>query len=268
MNGISPSLGDIKSSKRLQQKILPAIIKRSKDLGLTVSTKSQWKVEIEHLSASSTKGGAGLILVSATTPGSDRKIRFLRNYKKNNLSTARSILYGLKLHVAREYRTFKKNGEWFVQAAVASKKFWSLTNGTKLFGKRGSSATVLMSKKSKYNKGAASRIFQLKSNGSALCGKKSKDCFVYKSHVGINPPVKKWSRLKVRLFGVSAAAKVFISGYQAIHEGGKVWSYWGQAGSRANLTVVHKGRIAFRKKIKSKSKSHIVPLPGRVVSRR
>jgi hypothetical protein len=50
--------------------------------------------------------------------------------------------------------------------------------------------------------------------------------------------------------------KIFVSGYEAKVVGDKVYEYWGQDKSRANVTVVQSGRIIYRGQIVSDSNSN------------
>jgi hypothetical protein len=240
---------DQQAAKFLTDKIMPALQSRAKVLGINVDAKAQWRVTLQHVNGSANDETKGIVVVSANVPGSDSKVEFLKNYQPDPVATARSILWGLKMHGARGYTVFKKQENWYVDAPKGGTSLWSLTDGMVLMGPRGKAYPV----SAPVNAGPVEPVRLLVSD-SDPCeknGTKRLSCILYSSHVVVTPPAANWSRLKVQIYGISEGASVFVSGYLAVHEGGKIWSYWGVPNSGANLTIITDGRVAFRRKISS-----------------
>ncbi|MEZ4744294.1 MAG: hypothetical protein R3B45_17900 [Bdellovibrionota bacterium] len=255
------------TAERLQKKILPLIKERSEVLGLTLNPSSQWNVTLQHLPLSKEPDLQGLILVSAKLPGNDKNIEFLKNYKRNDLATARSILWALKIHIAKEFQVARNGQKWSVIQAKA-RNYWKLKPGMLLYGKNGQHFQI-----DNFSGNPSWVPLKMLSSSIPPCPKvgnqQKVNCTLYTSHVGAYPPADDWDRLKIKLFGIAPTAKIFVSGYKAAYEGGKVWSYWGQPGHQANLTMVENGEIVYRKKIKnSRLPTTGLPNPGQVVGRK
>jgi hypothetical protein len=233
----------------LRDKIMPSLQSRAKILGVVVDSKAQWQIVLRHIRGSAAQDSKGIVLVSATMPGNDSKIEFLKNYQTDPLATARSILWGLKMHGARGYNVFKKDENWYVDALKGGSYLWSLTDGMVLMGPRGKSFPI--SVPTAVNSSEKVRLLVSDVDPCERKGVLRTSCILYSSHVGVTPPAANWGRLKIQVYGIPEGSSVFVSGYLAIHEGGKIWSYWGVPNSDANLTVLSNGSITFRRKISS-----------------
>jgi hypothetical protein len=70
------------------------------------------------------------------------------------------------------------------------------------------------------------------------------------------PPVPTWTKLKLKVGALGKEpVKIFVSGYEAMAIGDRVYEYWGQDKGRANVTVVQAGRVIQRGQIANESSS-------------
>lgn len=251
----------------LRSQIMPALHSRAEVLGLTMDNQAPWQIHLRHINGSANDESKGIILVTANIPGSDGKIEFLKNYQADPLVTARSILWGLKMHVARAYKVNFRNGAWLVENSAGAGSLWELSQGMVLMGPKGKAFAV-----GETEPGQNGRQLRLNVSESHPCeknGVKKLSCELYSSHLGVLPPSPEWQRLKLHLYGIVDGMNIYVSGYRAIHEGGKVWSYWGLPGNLANLTVLEQDRVVFRRKLGiSSSQVPIITIPGSRMSLR
>jgi len=77
------------------------------------------------------------------------------------------------------------------------------------------------------------------------------------------PPVSGWQAQELRVLGTATdSTHVFVSGFPAYPKDGNTWTYWGQDGQRANLTVVQQGQIIYRSQIvNSKASVPFITIP-------
>jgi hypothetical protein len=92
--------------------------------------------------------------------------------------------------------------------------------------------------------------YYLRQNSNDPCPKNANGCEIRTKSYAEASPVPTWQRLKLRTANVNKdPLKIFVSGYEAKAIGDRVYEYWGQNNSRANVTVVQNGRVILRTQV-------------------
>jgi hypothetical protein len=240
----------------LQKDVLPALKKRAAELGLRVDPNAEWKVRLTSLldrPARSNKEGDGLIMVTSFDGESGGNVReFLRNYQSDANNTARGILYILSHHINKNVAVSKLGDRWVATLPASAAELWKLSPGMSLNGI--GSAFILGDQEYSDRKNFG---FYLRPSTEVPCVKEVSGCELKTRSFADMPPVPNWSRLRLKASALGKEpVKIFVSGYEAKVVGDKVYEYWGQDKSRANVTVVQSGRIIYRGQIVGDSNSN------------
>ena len=172
----------------------------------------------------------------------------------------------MKQHTAKRYSVVKHKGRWVVLQSDDKSSLWNLNAGGYLMGANGRSYQV-SAQKMEITRGLHG--LPLVVMDGAPCSKKRKVCDLYSNHVGVTPPAKGWEKMKAQIYGMSDKDKLFVRGYLASYEGGKVWSYWGQRNTAVNATIVRNGIVHVRKKISNKeNKIPLINIPNKNYSKK
>jgi hypothetical protein len=175
-------------------------------------------------------------------------------------------LWGLKIHSAKDFSVIKSGNRWFVKKPVEKQGLWNLKSGAYLRGASGKKFQISSPERTLADGQVVMPLVVMNENP---CPSNKQSCYLFTGHVGVKPPAESWKKLKLQIYGLPSNSTVFASGYQAVHEGGKVWSYWGGAQSATNITIVNRGKLIFRKRIiNTKKKIPFINFPSKSYSRR
>ena len=233
------------NTSHLNRSVLPELIKRAKEMGLTVDPSSTWRVQVVSLMEKPekmTKDGGGVILVSShdqgkETGGNTTTREFLRNYLVDPKSTARGILYGLSHQVNNNVTVSKQGDRWVATLPKNSAKVWSLTADQAL---RGNGILHNLSTEKFTNDSVEGLYLQPSPNGP--CTLNAMSCELTTASYDQVAPIPGWARLRLAIpSSFKAQGKIFVSGYEANLVGDKLFEYWGQNLAKVNVTVVGTG---------------------------
>lgn len=239
----------------MQRDILPALMQRARELGLTVDKNAPWKVRLTNLidkPLKIEKEGGGLILISSSDQNSGGLEReFLRNYQSDSKTTARGILYILANHVNKNIAVQKTGDRWIATLPKSSSELWRLAPGMTLLS--AGQVFVLGSDTFASSKDYG---FGIRDSKASPCLNNLQTCELRTRSFSEVSPMPHWTRLRLKAMAFGKdPVKIFVSGYEAKLVGDKVYEYWGQDDARANVTVVLSGRVAARTHILSDSKN-------------
>lgn len=238
----------------LAKEVLPALVQRSKELGLRVDRGATWTVQLKNLVNKPkrvARDGGGLILISSRDRTGTRvhSTEFLRNYQADAKMTARSILFGLVNQADKNVLILKKGQRAVAVLPNNSAKIWRLSSDKSL--RLGDRLVRLSSEK--YSDEKFSGFYT--NNDSALaCFDQSDACVAVISNFRENPPVADWKRLRLHHpLPSRPESSVFVAGYPAAAVSNGVLEYWGKDKAKANVTVIEHGRILVRGVVLSSS---------------
>lgn len=250
---------DAKSARSLENLVVPELKLMAQKVGLTVDPDAKWKIVLTHLPRSASMTSHGVVNISIHIPGSDENLEFLKNYIGSPVDTARKILWGLRAYTAKSYQIVQDQGRWLVLFPKNQSSFWDIKPGAYLRGKNGNEYQVSAVTMPHGDYKASSLVVM---NGSPCEGNASR-CLLFTKHMGVSSPGENWDRLKVQIYGMPKSARLFVAGYQGTYEGGKVWSFWGQYGVNANVTIVDNNVVIFRQKIVgNRGKTPLINIPS------
>lgn len=254
-------------SAPLHREILPALKQRATELGLRVDPNAAWKVRLTSLldkPARVSKEGGGLIMVTSFDGENGGNVReFLRNYQPDAGVTAKGILFILAQHVEKNVAVRKAGDRWVATLPSNASDLWKLGAGRSLSGV----GTSFILSAEEYSDGKTSGYY-LQPAAQVPCVKDVNGCELKTRSFAEIAPVPSWSRLRLKAPSLGKEpVKIFVSGYEAKLVGDKVYEYWGQDKSRANVTVVQSGRVVFRGQIIGDA-AHPANLPIANLSRR
>lgn len=231
----------------LAKEVLPALVQRSKELGLRVDRGATWTVHLKNLVNKPkrvARDGGGLILISSRNSTGTRvhSTEFLRNYQADPKMTARSILFGLMNQADKNVLILKKGQRSVAVLPKNSAKIWRLSSDKSL---RLGDRTLRLSTE-KYSDEKFSG-FYTNTDAALACVDKSDACIAMISNFRQNPPVADWQRLRLHHpLPSKPESSVFVAGYPAAAVSNGVLEYWGKDKAKANVTVIEHGRILVR----------------------
>lgn len=233
----------------LNREVLPALRKRASELGLHVDPNARWKIRLSSLIEKPErieKDGGGLILVSSFDGEKNGVSReFLRVFSPDAAQTAKGILFSLAHHVNKNVSIQKSGDRWVASLPKTTSDIWKLAAGQDLTGDGG---TFVLSGDTYGNDHLSG--FYLTKTESDPCVKGINGCELKTKSFGDVPPLPSWKKLRLKLASIGKdPVKVFVSGYEAQQVGDKLFEYWGQDRSRANVTIIQAGRVMYRGQI-------------------
>lgn len=255
----------------LSKDVLPALVSRSKELGLKVDPKAEWRVRLTSLTdrpAVMGSDGGGLILISSFDKGQATAREFLRNYQSDSRLTARGILFVLSHEVQKNVAVGRVGDRWVAALPKSSAELWTLSAGMSLAGPRSS---VWLAGSEKYSNETWSGYFlQVPKTSEGPCDGAKNGCEISLRTFAEVPPVPKWTKIRAKTqVNLKDPVKIFVSGYEARAVSDNVIEYWGEDRARVNVTVVNAGRVVHRAQIVNDRKSlPLIAVRAGAVSRR
>ena len=233
-------------SSALNKEVLPALVQRSREIGLRVDPNSSWKVRLTSLVDKPhkiSKDGGGLVMVTSTDGElKGRPREFLRNYQTDARATARGILFVLANHVNKNVTVLRRGERWVATLPKATAEIWRLGPNLTIDGAQSS---FLLTREEYSDE--KSRGFYLRAGTAEPCAKGLNSCTLKTRSFVENAPVPNWSRLRLKtITSPKEPLRIFVSGYEAHPVGDKLFEYWGLDKSKANVTVIHNGRVVSR----------------------
>lgn len=247
---VLPSGDHHRKTMILKKFLLPALRKEAKLLGLEVKPDSDWQAGVMHIPGDQrvVSGFEGVIRVIGRSAGNHKTIDFLRNYTGNSQTSAKGILKGLKQHIPKKYKTYRKNGIWFL--ADEPTVFWTLEPGQWLRSDDGQIFEV-----QKYGRHKR----RLLTINQSPCPKDQSECLLSKSYLPKDPPNLSWGIVSRTMYGFDGkGADVYFGGYRASYHGKHQWRFWARPGYSSYLSVIHGGKIVYRRLIDGAQKQPIV----------
>lgn len=234
------------ASSVLNKEVLPALVQRSREIGLRVDPNSSWKVRLTSLvdkPSKISKDGGGLVMVSSVDGELNGRVReFLRNYQTDTRATARGILFVLANHVNKNVTVLRRGDRWVAALPKATAEIWRLEANMTLVGSQSSFVLTREEYSDEKAKG-----FYLRAGTAEPCARNLTSCTLKTRSFVENAPVPNWSRLRLKTtLSLKEPMKIFVSGYEAQPVGDKLFEYWGLDKTKANVTVIHNGRIVSR----------------------
>ncbi len=251
-----------------------ALKRRARELGARLDPKSPMRVIVRDLVAPGTgeDGLAHLVQVTAEVQreggSSETMFSYLRNYQDDATATARDVLWAATMHAPVAHEVEKVGRDWLVGAPSA--RLWALTPGRLLQRTDGELIPVVATS------GDQETLKLLLGEDEAPCAAGAERCALVTPGIAHVAPIAGWRRLTLNLHGMvgdgKGDLKVYVSGFAATPVEGKrfAYSYWGQPGGSANLTVLREGRVALRSRLAASAKgqaSKTMPF-GPVATRR
>lgn len=247
---VLPSKGHDRKTMILKKFLIPALRKEAKSQGLSVVPGAGWQAGVMHIPGDtrSVPGFEGVIRVIGRSTGQNVKIDFLRNYTGNSQMTARGILKSMKQHIPKKYKTYQKDGVWLIAKDEA--QFWKIEPGQWLRSNEGHIFEV-----QKY-RNHTSRLLTV---NQSPCKLNVTECFLSKSYLLKDPPNLSWGMMSRVMYGFDGkGADVYFGGYRASYHGNHQWRFWARPGYSSYLSVIHGGKIVYRRLIDGAQKQPIV----------
>jgi hypothetical protein len=233
------------------QAVLAALQQRSHELGVQVDPASAWRIVLRSHRVAATASAATslspdllqVVSVYEQTERSEVLFSFLRPYQENAMQTARNLLWTITQFAASPHQVQKSglnNEEWLVLPSAV--RLWSLHQKGQLIDDAGQ----------RYRLAGASDGVSLKLDTDAsanICGG-YQTCWLKTVSFFDVSPKSGWQRLPVTIYGkVTPDTQIFIAGYPVMarsEASPTQFSYWGDVGSQANVTVIRGGRLVAR----------------------
>lgn len=256
------------NSGDLSAKVLPALTKKAKELGLRLERNASWTVQLTNLidrPLRVARDGGGLIRVRSIIRenGKERAIDFLKNYQTDPGTTASLILQSLATTARKPIVFFKVEHRWAAALPRKSPKFWALSPQSVLLV---SGQTVRLGEDTFANDGF--KGLYIRKGQSIPCPNTGTVCVGTMGDYESTPPVASWQKMKVKIPNVNARPiSVFVSGYAAKPSEENIFEFWGANNAKANVTVLHDGRLFLRGSVVGNTNS-VAMLGGQSVSRR
>jgi hypothetical protein len=233
-------------SSALSKEVLPALVQRSREIGLRVDPNSNWKVRLTSLVDKPSKvgkDGGGLVMVTSIDGELNGRVReFLRNYQTDARATARGILFVLANHVNKNVTVMRRGDRWVAALPKSTAEIWRLGANMTLVGTQNSFVLSPEEYSDEKAKG-----FYLRTGVAEPCANGLNSCTLKTRSFLENAPVPNWSRLRLKTtISSKESVKIFVSGYEAQPVGDKLFEYWGLDKAKANVTVIHNGRNVSR----------------------
>lgn len=231
----------------LAKEVLPALVQRSRELGLRIDRGAHWTVQLKNLVNKPKKvarDGGGLILISSrdSTGARVHSTEFLRNYQTDPKMTARSILFGLVNQTDKNVLILRKGQRSVAVLPKNSAKMWRLSSDKSL--RVGDRLVRLSTEKYSDEKFSG---FYTNTDSAGACIDQSDACIAMMSNFRQNPPVADWQRLRLHHpLPSKPESSVFVAGYPAMPVSNGALEYWGKDKAKANVTVIEHGRILVR----------------------
>jgi hypothetical protein len=215
-------------------------------MGLRLDPNAKWKVRLSSLIEKPhriEKDGGGLIQVTSFDGENSGVAReFLRAYSPDSSHTAKGILFILARHVNKNVLIERLGDRWVAALGKSTPDIWKLSTGSVLSGEGGSFTL------------GADEYSDEKFHGYYLthvendpCVKGVNGCEMSTRSFGDIAPVPSWTKLRLKVGSLGKEpVKIFVSGYEAKPIGDRVYEYWGQDKTRANVTIVQMGRVLHR----------------------
>ncbi len=239
----------------MQNKFLPKIKSKMKELGLQEKKSSNWEIHIKLLKNSSDKQSSGLLLVSSELKNENKTHgnKFLVNLTMNEDQLSQKILLALRSHIPTSFTVVKNSQQWKAEMKSDDPLFWQLRKGTPLINSIGKHFVVGSNVKNKNS-------FQLHAlNSSSPCLDQEDSCLLYSKTVPEYSPWPGAIKLKIKLTQKNQfhdsnlnSRDVYVSGFLAKNLAPHVYSYWGRPGEKVFVTVIHRDQIVYREEIVSK----------------
>lgn len=235
-----------------------ALKRRARELGARLDPKSPMRVIVRDLVAPGTgeDGLAHLVQVTAEVArdggSSETMFSYLRNYQDDATATARDVLWAATMHAPVAHEVEKVGKDWLIGAPTA--RLWALTPGRLLQRTDGELIPVVATA------GDQQTLKLLLGDDEAPCAAGAERCALVTPGIARVAPIPGWRRLTLNLHGVvgdgNGDLKVYVSGFAATPVAGQrgAYSYWGQPGGSANLTVLREGRVALRSRLAASAK--------------
>ena len=242
--------GQMRGQMTVADELIPLLKKQLTALGVNVSERSTGDLALT-LSYVPVTGHPGVVMINMDYMQDNKRqhAAFLKDAGEPASKLAQRIIGSIKIHLAKDYRSYKEKDAWYVLQPSRAAGLWRLAEGQILLDpERQGFSLIEESAKGGY------RRLRVMTGREEPCNGKLTDgsyCILTAGTLRDSPPITGWRQLRIKTIDkLPSGAQLFASGFgaTALPSGG--WEYWGEAGGTHNITVIAGGRIVLRARVK------------------